>query len=429
MKIAKLHQPPAQTHSNISSVVVIVDGYRIGSFYAPHLYKQSYACIHVQSTIEIHKSLKSSFHPEDYLQNIIYRGDLGELVQALKNYQILCVIPGLESGVELADQLSEKLGLPTSNGTHMSEARRNKYKMIDALKKHHLKSADQFLSDNLEAMLDWTKRHNQWPVVVKPNKAAATELVTFCYNLDDVRKAFHRVMTEETTFGKNDHVLIQSFIQGKEYIVNTVSVAGKHFLSDLYIYNKKVIPGYGPVYDYLKSLPYSFEQREVLVQYIFQVLDALEIKYGGGHAEVFLAPDGPTLVEIGARVMGAFSPDLIEEVIGRSHLDLIIDSYLHPEKLIKTASQPYQSKKYFFCKLLIAPVSGKLRNIRYLSEIKNLPSFREIKLGVNIGSHLDRTLDLTTCPGLIYLVHEKEEVVMRDYEKLVEFEKDMFEVE
>jgi len=43
-------------------------------------------------------------------------------------FHIVALIPGAETGVELADRLSEKLGL-RSNGEKGSEARRNKYVM------------------------------------------------------------------------------------------------------------------------------------------------------------------------------------------------------------------------------------------------------------------------------------------------------------
>ena len=43
-------------------------------------------------------------------------------------FEVLAVIPGAETGVELADQLSHRLGV-RSNGEEGSMARRNKYLM------------------------------------------------------------------------------------------------------------------------------------------------------------------------------------------------------------------------------------------------------------------------------------------------------------
>ena len=51
-------------------------------------------------------------------------------VQEIKDlpFPVIAVIPGAETGVELADQLSDRLGL-RSNGSVGSDARRNKYLM------------------------------------------------------------------------------------------------------------------------------------------------------------------------------------------------------------------------------------------------------------------------------------------------------------
>ena len=46
---------------------------------------------------------------------------------------LAAVLAGTETGVELADQLSETLGL-RSNGTKLSEERRNKYAMGEAVR-------------------------------------------------------------------------------------------------------------------------------------------------------------------------------------------------------------------------------------------------------------------------------------------------------
>ncbi|UFX44293.1 MULTISPECIES: hypothetical protein [Bradyrhizobium] len=52
--------------------------------------------------------------------------------QVLRGRKLEFVIAGCETGVELANLLSERLGLP-SNGTALSAARRDKARLADAL--------------------------------------------------------------------------------------------------------------------------------------------------------------------------------------------------------------------------------------------------------------------------------------------------------
>lgn len=58
-----------------------------------------------------------------------------QTVQALRDlpFPLVAVLPGAETGVELADQLSHHLGL-RSNGIEKSLARRNKYIMGETVR-------------------------------------------------------------------------------------------------------------------------------------------------------------------------------------------------------------------------------------------------------------------------------------------------------
>jgi biotin carboxylase len=410
-------------------VIVIVDGYRIGSFFAPHARKYGYSCIHIQSTPNIPSSILASFQPGDYLATFLYDNNLESLFEFLNKYNILCFIPGIESGVMLADMLSEKLALPNSNGTELSEARRNKFKMVEALKRHGLRSVDHICSDKLADIMIWVRKTNSWPIVIKPLDAAGTEGVTFCHNESEVAAAFNKVRHFNfSSCGCNNIILAQTYLVGKEYVVNTVSLDGKHYISNFWVYSKKIIPGAGTIYDYHKLLPYDFEHREELKSYAFKVLDALGIKYGAAHTEIFLTKDGPVLMETGARNMGVITPDLSNLAIGKNQLDLTLESYVNPEKFLQIVSKPYVISKNLLCKNLISHADGVIKRINFLDEIKQLPSFYNINLSVTIGSAIHKTTDLFTSPGYINLLHENDDVVMEDYGKIAQFEPDMFEV-
>ena len=102
-----------------NKIIIIVDGYSNGRFFAPGFKARGYSCVHVQSRTKIPEILMSTFRKDDYLEQFIHLGNIKETLSQLQKYDILCVIPGAETGVELADQLSEKMGL-LSNGTDSS---------------------------------------------------------------------------------------------------------------------------------------------------------------------------------------------------------------------------------------------------------------------------------------------------------------------
>ncbi|MBN1684980.1 MAG: ATP-grasp domain-containing protein [Gammaproteobacteria bacterium] len=410
----------------MNKIALIVNGHRIGVTYAPRLKVRGYDCVHVQSSRDLPASCSNSFVPNDYIENIIYTGNLDEIIQKLAKYPIEFVLPGNETAVELADVLSEQMGL-RSNGTALSEARRNKFKMIEAVKRHGLKTVKHIESDRLDDILKWVKQHGIWPVVLKPLNSAGTDLVFFCFNETQVKEAFSRIYQHKNVLGlKNEAVLVQSFLRGTEFIINTVSLDGRHFLSDIWQYKKRHILGACSVYECTKIFPHHFPKSRELVNYAFEVSNALGIKYGPAHHEIMLTEEGPVLVETGARCMGVIPPDLVVEAIGRSQVDLMLDSYTDPTLFLEKIQQPYKIAKHFWIKHIHVYQVGQLKQILYIDQIKQLPSFRFMDLAVAPGSKLERTVDLHTSPGIIFLMHPDKEVVLQDYRTIRRLEKKMF---
>ncbi|MFE7272062.1 hypothetical protein [Streptomyces sp. NPDC057623] len=69
-------------------------------------------------------------------------------------YAPVAVVAGSEFGVEFADRLSEALDLPT-NGTALSPARRDKFRMIETIKAAGLRGARQLLVSDEEELRQW----------------------------------------------------------------------------------------------------------------------------------------------------------------------------------------------------------------------------------------------------------------------------------
>lgn len=412
-----------------NAVVAIVDGYSISSFYAPMLNNLGYRCIHVQSSPEIPSIYSKTFYSKNYLDNFIFNGyNLEEIINNLKKLNTQYVMVGTESGVNLTDLLSEKLGLLT-NGTRRSEARRDKFEMIEALKENNLRTVNHIKSNNIEEISNWANQLNSWPIVIKQLKSAGTEKVFFCHSSKDLIDSFNKILGTKDALGNlNKEVLAETYLDGTQYLVNMVSVKGYHILSDLWIMAKKVLPGASVVHDYLKLLPSSISLKRDLVDYTRSVLNALEVQYGSSHNEVFDTKNGLTLVETGIRIMGAVNPSLIKQCIGRSQLELTLASYLQPERFTLDDMKDYELKQHLLVKMLISNQDGIVKKVRYLDEIKSLPSFVSMNLNTDIGEPVVKTIDLFTTPGTVYLCNKNEESLHKDYEKIASLEQEMFDV-
>src|SRR5438309_557056 len=80
------------------------------------------------------------------------------------------------------------------------------------------------------------------PCVAKPLASASTDGVFICRNAADLRAAFPAILSTKDIFdGNNERVLVQSFLTGTEYIVDTVSVDGHAYVCGVWQYDKRLL--------------------------------------------------------------------------------------------------------------------------------------------------------------------------------------------
>lgn len=250
-------------------------------------------------------------------------------------FDIIAVIPGAETGVELADQLSWKMGL-RSNGVEKSLARRNKYHMGELVRQAGVRAVKQAVCTTIEQVDEFLKTLvpkggslNNLQCVVKPVQSAGTDDVFLCKSADEARTAFHKIIGTINGIGLlNENVLVQEFLVGKEHVVDKVSRDGVHKIVAIWQYDKRPVNGAAFVYFGMKLCPSDTPQAKALIEYADKVLDALEINHGPSHMEVMLntiVENGvtryePCLVEVGARCHGGEGTWLpvIQECVGYS---------------------------------------------------------------------------------------------------------------
>ena len=405
-----------------SRLCAVVDGYSTGRFLPVELKKYGIDCVHIQTTKDIPQFFQASFHPNNFIDNIIHEGDVEKTLLKLSKYNIAFVIPGCDLGVELADILSEKLGLP-SNATEYSRARRDKFEMGEAVRDFGVRAVNQIKSANLEEILLWVKQLGKWPVVLKPVSSVCTDNVIFCDREDDLFAAFERIIGDINVCGiTNNEVLAQEFLSGTEYIVNTVSLEGEHYISDIWQYRKRDMPGYSKIYDTLEAKPFNGKVQKELGNYIKQVLDALRIQYGACHSEVMITNNGPVLIEANARLMGVIIPEVVSRAMQSNHVELTVKSYVEPDNFKLIINKPLSLQKNLLIVMLISEVEGKIQSISQIDKIKTLPSFCDMHLSIKKDELIKKTIDLSSSPGYIFLVHENPEVIQEDYQTIRKLE-------
>ncbi len=401
--------------SSTIKTAVIVDPYSTGVLLAPRLRARGYRVVAVQSRPDLAPSLLRSHRPEDFAEHIAFDGDLGALVERLRPAAPAFVLPGNESAVELTDALSDALGTP-GNSPKLTAARRNKFMMIERLAAAGLLTARQTMAGSAAEAVEWATQAG-WPVVAKPLASASTDHVYFCNRPAELRAAADSILGSRDFCGTaNDRLLVQTYLDGEEYVVNTISRGGRHYICDVLRSAKRTLNGSPFVYDYYRLLPPEDSTAQALMAYILRVLDALEITDGAGHAEVRMTSRGPALVEIAARAMGpAGSTTGIAAGTGHDQVDLLVDAFDGAEAVGPLLGGHYQFQADAMVLYLPVLVSGRVEALADAGALDGLESVRGYAFVPRVGDEVAPTLDLTQILAKVYLAHRDRAVFERDW--------------
>ncbi|WP_328915052.1 ATP-grasp domain-containing protein [Streptomyces sp. NBC_00223] len=396
-------------------VVAIVDAYSTARYFAPLFHARGYRCVHVQSAPSVPAVYAATFHPDDFGDHVVHRGELSDTVGALARLRPDAVIAGIESGVELADRLSEAMGLRT-NGTARSEPRRDKFRMVEQIKAAGLPGAAQLLATDRDELAAWYAASGAGQVVVKPVKSAGNDGVHFCDDEAGVLAALDALIGTDSALDlRNNAVVAQEYLLGVEYYVNTVSLDGVHYVTDVHSTRHLNVNGVRDLLGGSHLLPRRGPEQDQLVEYVSAVLDALGIRNGPAHTEVKLTEDGPRLIETASRICGADLPVLVDAAIGASQLAWTVDAYTDPTGFAERAKEDYRVREHAICVNMVSPRAGTLRAYPKLDELSALPSFHGTLTRVRPGDRIHRTVNDFTYPMLVHLLHPSRAVLLRDY--------------
>lgn len=404
----------------LPKVGIVVDAYGAASSYAQAMRERGIEPLHIQSQKKLLPVFQKSFDQSLYLNNLAYNGKLQSLVKSLTKYDVQFIIPGVEPGVELADLLSERLKLRT-NGTTFSEARRNKFLMAKALKDAGLPTPSFCKVTSIEELLNWQKtNHIEYPIVLKPLNSGGTDGVYICRDPAALKQAFNKLIDKKNALGFiNTEILVQSFLRGTEYVINSVSLDGTNKVVAILKSEKTQIAEQGFIYNREVMLAGNTKDELALLKMHTEVLRALGIKNGPAHAEYMLTDKGPVLIEVAARISGGVHPKSNTKSVGFNQIDLTLDAYLHPELFFHAATLPYQRLEHFNQVLLFASEPGCIKNSEeFIKAVSALPSYSDVRLKVSTNQRVLRTVDLITTLGNVYLTHPSEQQIEADYREV-----------
>ncbi|MCI4066885.1 ATP-grasp domain-containing protein [Micromonospora sp. R77] len=402
-----------------TGLFAVVDGYSAGRFLPPAFDRAGAAVLHVRSTPAWLACVPvPDLRP--YVGTLVHDGTR-RTVARLAERGVAGVVAGQETGVPLADELAERLRLP-GNGTRHSAARRDKFRMIETVRAAGLHCARQWKATDGPALAASATADGCFPYVVKPLRSASSDGVTVCRTAAEVRAAADRILGTTDLFAEpNTEVLMQSYLDGTEYVVDVVLRDGARHVCGVWRYDKPLRGG-RRLYD--KDILVDPDEAPVpeLIAYVDRVLAALDIRHGAAHAEVMLTAQGPALVEIGARLNGNMDPGFHDLCLGANQADLTALAYARPDDFVRRyGGTVYRPLRAALVHNAATSVSGRVEAVDedVVATIAALPTVRLVTPRLGPGDPIRPTVDLITSTLRVHFAGDSLAEVLADHRRVV----------
>lgn len=286
-----------------------------------------------------------------------------------------------------------------------------------------MRCVEQFKTDDPDAAVAWAEDHGSYPVVVKPLSSAASDGVVVCADPAAVRAAARGVLDAPNMFGvTNTEILVQSYLKGTEYIVDTVSSGGERYVCGVWEYEKTLLPSGKNIYNRdLLADPDGNPVVAALTAYVDEVLAALGVAWGPAHAEVIVTDEGPVLVEIGTRLNGNISAPFHDVCLGHNQAALTAQAYVRPEEFrARYGGRTYTRLNAAVVYNTPTELDGVVESVdeTAVTEIRSLESVFSATVKLTPGARISPTVDLLTTPLRVYLTAPDEATLTAGYEKV-----------
>mmetsp|Transcript_85994 Transcript_85994/g.243510 ORF Transcript_85994/g.243510 Transcript_85994/m.243510 type:complete len:513 (-) Transcript_85994:624-2162(-) len=346
---------------------------------------------------------------------------------------VRAVIPTHDPAVYLADQLAACVGVRgnPSEGP-LAKARRDKWVMGEAVRKAGLRAVHEKVVSTwseakayLQSLDPPLSPAN--PVIFKILEGSSSEGVNKVYSLEQAEGIFSADTSGDSHFGSRiKKLLIQEFLQGDEYVIDSVSRDGVHKV--VTVWNEELHPGNGvlDLYYGFKAMDPKDHKIQAIIEYANKVLDATGLQNGASDMEVFwLEEEGrPCVVDLNGRWTALMWHDglaLEQETVGNNQITATINAYLDGDAFDDMPLVP-SMKQHGAILFTMARQTGFLRDTPGLAVAKKLPSYwGSYNDGMFVGTLIDKLPTSHPCL-FILLAHRQKAVVDEDYDRIIGLE-------
>lgn len=220
----------------------------------------------------------------------------------------------LESALPTVVYVAKAMDL-VSNSEESIAITQSKYSQREALLDAGIPVPKFFLINHVD---DLSKVICKFPVIVKPVDSGGSQGICKVESLDKLVDAYHYAVS----FSRSSHVIIEEFVDGREFSVEYISHQGKHFFLQI---TDKVTSGAPRFVEMQHHQPADISSsiKCRIKEMVENALTALKITDSASHTEIKLSTrDELYIIETGARMGGDYiSSDLVRLSTGYDFVD------------------------------------------------------------------------------------------------------------
>jgi carbamoyl-phosphate synthase large subunit len=303
-------------------------------------------------------------------------------LDAAKKYKIDGIITTSDYPVRTVAYVCEQLGL---KGLSEDAAKTctNKYLLRENLSKHNIICPKYWKIKDLHEVTLIEKKL-LYPLIVKPVDSSASRGVSKVSNYNQLETA----VKEALVYSKSGDVIIEEFLEGPEYSVESLTQNGKTIV--IAITEKTTDSSSSYFVEVRHIIPANITSREEkeVKSLVKKVIKSIGLNNCGTHTELKLTSKGPIIIEIGARLGGDYiTSDLVPLSTDVNMLENIINISIGHKINTKITKRNYagvqfvNSENYDSVKRHLEEISLKSGFVR--SELKEYKK-------VELKSSLDR---------------------------------------
>ncbi len=358
---------------------------------------------------EIHAVVMAELKNTEF-NNIYYLweyNNLEEFQNSLSEYDVFCVINGNEYSLEITNEICGLYNIDF-NSDETIKIVQSKYEVNEVCRRSKIPVCREIIKNDSLLTKAEEQKIEEWgyPIFAKPVHGCGSLGVSKLFDKASVLKYLDT--------NTHSSVLLQEYLEGKEYLVDIVSFEGNHYVSFVGVYKKDLIKNI-PVYNYAEIVPFETAEAKAIIAYIKRVLDTVGWRNGLSHNEIMFTVNGPILIEINGRQSGShnYINKMAYYAYGRDQFDILIDC-IYNKNAAEHKCHPKEAEftRYIFLNNF---KENKIMKEFNIEKINTLQSYKEQIIFIKKGDKIPLAVSLADVIGNVMLANKDKQQLERDY--------------